>query len=84
MILNNSLPELEQLDELYENGDYESVRIKVHKAKSAMGYVGAQQTRQLLLEIEKGVKEVYPEKNAQLKSELEIVRQEVQQFISEI
>ncbi|AWW28942.1 hypothetical protein DN752_01670 [Echinicola strongylocentroti] len=84
MVLNNSLPELDQLDALYQKCDYEEVRIKVHKAKSAIGYVGATSTRKLLQEIEKDVPNVYPKNIHSLKQDIEIIKKEITHFLAEI
>ncbi|QDH80658.1 Hpt domain-containing protein [Echinicola soli] len=81
MVLNNNLTELEELDSLYQKGNYDEVRIKVHKAKSAMGYVGASSTKNLLQEIEKDVANTYPKNISALKAEIEIIKKEISDFL---
>ncbi|GGF26981.1 Hpt domain-containing protein [Echinicola rosea] len=84
MMLNNSLTDLEDLDSLYQQGKYEEVRIKVHKGKSMMGYVGASSTKKMLQEIEKDVPNAYPRNINALKADIEILKNEISDFLKEI
>ncbi|AGA79524.1 Hpt domain-containing protein [Echinicola vietnamensis] len=81
MVMNNNLTELDELDSLFDEGNYEEVRIKVHKAKSAMGYVGASSTKKMLQEIEKDVPNIYPQNITALKADIEIIKREISDFL---
>ncbi|MDN3670918.1 hypothetical protein QWY93_16495 [Echinicola jeungdonensis] len=84
MILTINLPELKGLPELYENGLYEDVRIKVHKAKSTMGYLGALEVKQLLQSMEKDIPTTFPEKYDKLQGFIITIEKELNNLIGEL
>ncbi len=83
MIMTINLPELKSLPDLYENGQYEDVRIKVHKAKSTMGYLGALSVKELLQAMEKDIPTTFPDKYALLHKYIIIIEKELTDFIDE-
>ncbi|WP_200979030.1 Hpt domain-containing protein [Echinicola sp. 20G] len=84
MILHNNLPELNDLDKYFDEEQYDEVKIRCHKAKSAMGYVGSSHTQKILQEIEKDVKEVYPKKKNDLIKDIRLVEKELHQLLEDI
>ncbi|WP_246581600.1 Hpt domain-containing protein [Echinicola shivajiensis] len=84
MVLNNNILDLKDLDQFYDKGNFDEVKLKCHKAKSAMGYVGSSQTKKLLQSIEVDVKENYPNYKDELKEHITILEEELKQFLGEL
>ncbi|GAB3658486.1 hypothetical protein GCM10028791_31470 [Echinicola sediminis] len=84
IVLNVNLNELKQLDALYEAEEYEEVKIKCHKAKSAMGYVGSSHTKKILQTIELDVINTYPELKDDLKKDVDLLEVELKHFLEHL
>ncbi|UCS95884.1 hypothetical protein KZP23_18660 [Echinicola marina] len=84
MVLNNNILDLKNLDQFYDQKNYEEVKLKCHKAKSAMGYVGSSQTKKLLQSIELDVRENFPKHKAELKEHIAILETELKKLLGEL
>jgi len=84
LVLNNNLKELKNLDELFQSEEYEEVKIKCHKAKSAMGYVGSSHTKKILQAIEIDVKEAYPKMKTDLANDIVKLEEELKHFLEKL
>ncbi|MEB2779223.1 Hpt domain-containing protein [Algoriphagus sp. C2-6-M1] len=80
IILDSNIKDLKDLDQFYEQNDFTSIKKRCHKAKPSMSYIGAQKTRKILEEIEKGLDD-YQNLNARLQAQLIEIETELNQFL---
>jgi len=83
VILDSNLKDLKQLPELFQQEKHDEIKVRCHKGKSTMSYIGALQVRKLLEEIEQDPKTQYPPNREQLARDLEVVEEELHDFLNE-
>ncbi|MBS9525154.1 Hpt domain-containing protein [Litoribacter ruber] len=83
VILNTNLKDLMELPELYEQKEWAKIKVRCHKGKSTMSYIGALQVRKMLEEIESDPETIYPQHRDQLMQDLQTVDEELRFFLNE-
>jgi hypothetical protein len=68
---------------VFEAGDFKTIKMRCHKGKSTMSYIGALQVRKILEEIEKDPENAYPAHSKQLQKDLKKVEEELKLFLNE-
>ncbi|WP_143961402.1 Hpt domain-containing protein [Litoribacter populi] len=83
VILSTNLKDLMELPKLYDEKDWSTIKVRCHKGKSTMSYIGALQVRKMLEEIESDPEKIYPQHREQLTNTLQTVDDELHFFLNE-
>ncbi len=83
IIIDTNIQDLKELTSFYEDGDFPTIKKKVHKAKPTMSYIGADSSRKLLEDIEANL-ENSQKLNEELQINLITIEEELQAFLKTI
>ncbi|MBY5950041.1 Hpt domain-containing protein [Algoriphagus sp. NF] len=82
IILDTNVNDLQELPKFLENGDFETIKKRCHKAKPSMSYIGAMKTRKLLEKIEENL-ENSKEEIDELHGHMDEIKRELLDFLKE-
>jgi HPt (histidine-containing phosphotransfer) domain-containing protein len=83
IILNTNLKDLKDMEGLYQQGDFATIKKRCHKAKPSMSYIGALTVRKTLEQIEENLENSHS-LHLTLQSQLNIVETELTDFLSKL
>ncbi|MCH7412174.1 Hpt domain-containing protein [Belliella sp. R4-6] len=83
IILKTNLHELKQMQDQYDVNDFGTIQKKCHKAKPCMSYIGALETKKIL-EVINEDSENSLEHYQQLRSNIEIIEKELNDFLEKL
>jgi HPt (histidine-containing phosphotransfer) domain-containing protein len=83
IILNTNLKDLKDMEGLYLQGDFATIKKRCHKAKPSMSYIGALTVRKTLEQIEENLENSHA-LHLTLRDQLNIVESELIRFLSKL
>lgn len=83
IILETNVKDLQNLEDLYSQSDFLTIKKRCHKAKPSMSYIGAIKTKKILEEIEADLENSHP-KSQELQNHLQAIELELNEFLKTI
>lgn len=83
LVLSVNLTELEELNDLYQQNDFSTIKKRVHKSKPSLSYIGAEKTLELIHAIEDNL-ESSEKTNSVLQEHVKIIRVELNTFLNSL